>query len=88
MSRLIPVSGLKIQRQATPVVMNDSAYGKRKTLRKKPLPRDMSIEQDRQTEPSQYGHDQECHSKNDGIAEIDLKSGLAEQIGVNRADRP
>src|SRR5215213_11308650 len=26
MSRLTPVSGLKIQRQATPVVMNDSAY--------------------------------------------------------------
>src|SRR5215218_9186430 len=39
MSKLIPVSGLKIHRQATPVVMNDNGYGKRKTLRKKPLPR-------------------------------------------------
>src|SRR6266508_6848407 len=26
-SRLMPVSGLKIQRQATPVTTNDSAYG-------------------------------------------------------------
>ena len=48
----------------------------------------MAIEQDRQTEPSQYRHDQECDGEDDGIAEIDLKSGLAEQIGVNRADRP
>ena len=36
-SRLIPEIGLNSQRQTTPVTMNDSAYGRRNRLRKKPL---------------------------------------------------
>src|SRR5580704_6270694 len=36
--RLIPVSGLKIHRQAIPVTIKDKAYGKRKIFRKRVYP--------------------------------------------------
>ena len=64
-SALTPVSGLKIQRQTTPVVMNEMRIGKEEDRAEQAAAHDMAIEQQREREAADHRQDQEEHRKDE-----------------------